>query len=174
MALWFIRGTTSIGGAVLHPPAPAVGGENKMLDYLYKALTVWFLGFFPFFELFIAIPAGVSLKLDPVSLVFFCVAGNFTPVLLIEYGHSRLMKYERIRNWLNRRVSGKTGRNINRYGTWYVLVITPWVGVWAIAVTAKILHMDRKILIPASLASLFLYSVVFLIMIRAGVTFFFG
>ncbi len=143
-----------------------------MFDYLYKVLVVWFIGFFPFFELFVAIPAGLSLRLDSASTVIFCVAGNFFPVLLIEYGYNRLMRYHRIRNWLNRRISEKMYKNINRYGIWYMLIITPWVGVWAMAVTAKILHMEKRILIWGSFASILLYSIVLVIVIQTGIEFF--
>ena len=142
-----------------------------MIEYLYKALVVWFIGFFPFFELFVAIPAGIALRLDPVSTVLFCVAGNFFPVLLIEYGYARLMKHDRIRTWLSRRVSKKMGDNINRYGIWYMLVITPWVGVWATAVTAKILRMKKVTLFWGAFLSLLIYSIVIVVIIEAGIDF---
>ena len=143
-----------------------------MFEYLYKALTVWFIGFFPFFELFIAIPAGVSLKLDPVSTVIFCVAGNFFPVILIDFGYNRLIRYERVKTWLDRRVSERMIQNVNRHGTWYLLVITPWIGVWAIAVTARILRMKRTQMAWGVLASLTIYAIVLVVMIHAGIDFF--
>jgi uncharacterized membrane protein len=142
-----------------------------MFEYLYKAATVWFIGFFPFFELFVAIPVGMSLRLDPVSTVLFCVAGNFFPILLIEYGYSRLMTHERIRNWFNRRISVKMCRNINQYGIWYMLVITPWVGVWAMAVTVKILRMKKTTLFAGAFISLLVYSIALVIIIQAGIDF---
>ena len=143
-----------------------------MFDYIYKALTVWFIGFFPFFELFIAIPAGFSLKLDPVSTVVFCVAGNFFPVLLIDSGYNRLIRYKRVKEWLDRRISEKMIRNVHRHGTWYLLLITPWIGVWAMAVTARILRMKRERLAWGVLASLTIYSVALAVMIQAGIDFF--
>ena len=143
-----------------------------MFDYIYKASTVWFFGFFPFFELFVAIPVGVSLKLDPVSTVVFCVAGNFFPVLLIDSGYNRLVRYKRVKAWLDRRISEKMVRNVHRHGTWYLLVITPWVGVWAMAVTARILRMNRARLAWGVLASLTIYSIALVVMIHAGIDFF--
>ena len=143
-----------------------------MFDYIYKAITVCFLGFFPFFELIVAIPAGISLRLDPVSTVVFCVAGNFLPVFVIEYGYSRLIRYKRIRRWLERRVSDRLVYNVNRYGTWYVLLFTPWLGIWAVALTARILKMNPKTLAWSSFSSLVMYSVALVVLIQAGIDFF--
>jgi uncharacterized membrane protein len=140
-----------------------------MTDYLFKVSTVWFIGFFPFFELFVAIPAGFALSLDPVSTVVFCVAGNFFPVLIIEYGYSRLMRNERLHRWLGNRFSERTYRNVEHYGIWYMLVITPWTGAWAMAVTAKVLQMRKATLIGGSLASLLIYAIVLTLLLHRGV-----
>ncbi len=143
-----------------------------MFEYIYQAFTVWFLGFFPFFEIYVAVPAGMALGLDPVSVVVFAVAGNFKPVLLIEYGYYRLMKYQRVRRWLIRPVSEKFYRNINQYGIWYILVITPWVGIWAVAVAARLLQMKRTLLIRGAFFSILVYAVGLVILITLGVDWF--
>jgi uncharacterized membrane protein len=143
-----------------------------VIEYIYKALTVWFIGFFPLFELFIAVPAGFSLKLDPVSIVIFCVAGNFFPVVLIDLGYNRLVRYENVKAWLDRRVSERMIRNVNRYGTWYLLIITPWFGVWGTAVTARILRLERKQMVWGVLASLTFHAIILVVMIHAGIGFF--
>jgi hypothetical protein len=38
-----------------------------MLDYAAKAATAWFVGFFPLFEIYLAVPAAVAMGLDYVS-----------------------------------------------------------------------------------------------------------
>lgn len=63
-------------------------------------------------------------------------------------------------------------KNINRYGIWYMLIITPWVGVWAMAVTAKILQMEKRILVSGSFVSILLYSIVLVIVIQNGIEIF--
>lgn len=140
-----------------------------MVEYLVKVATVWFLGFFPFFEIYVAVPAGMAAGLDPASVIFFSVTGNFLPVLLIEYGYRQLRRIEWLRRWLDRPVSEKLTNNINHYGWWYILLITPWVGVWAIAVAAKALHMNRDMLIWGSFISIFLYALVLTGLIALGI-----
>lgn len=143
-----------------------------MIEYFYQAATVWFLGFFPFFEIYVAVPAGMAFGLDPVSVVVFSVFGNFVPVLMIEYGYYWLIRFQRVRRWLLRRGSEKLHRNINKYGWWYIILITPWVGIWAIAVAAKVLRMNREMLIWGSLVSILLYAVVIVIGIQLGLDWF--
>lgn len=143
-----------------------------MIEYIFQVATVWFLGFFPFFEIYVAVPAGMAVGLDPFSVIFFSVTGNFAPVLLIEFGYHQLRRIERLRRWFDRPVSEKLTTNINRYGWWYILLITPWVGVWAIAVAAKVLHMNRDTLVWGSLVSILIYALVLTGLIALGIDFF--
>ncbi|MEX0780195.1 MAG: small multi-drug export protein [Balneolales bacterium] len=139
-----------------------------MLDYLLKAFSLWFLGFVPFAEIIIAVPAGLAMGLDQVSVIIFSVAGNFTPVLLIEYGYTLLMRYQKIRLWLNRYTSERAAANINKYGLWYMLVITPWVGVWAMGAMAKMLNMPRKTFMWGAFISILVYAVVIVVLVEVG------
>ncbi len=143
-----------------------------MIEYIFQVATVWFLGFFPFFEIYVAVPAGMAVGLDPFSVIFFSVTGNFAPVLLIEFGYHQLRRIERLRRWFDRPVSEKLTTNINRYGWWYILLITPWVGVWAIAVAAKVLHMNRDTLVWGSLVSILIYALLLTGLIALGIDFF--
>ena len=143
-----------------------------MLDYLYKAFAVWFTGFFPLFEIYVAVPLGLAIGLDPVSVIFFAVAGNTTPIILIEYGYTWLTKFERINSWLNKLTSEKVSRNVNKYGFWYILVITPWVGVWAMGVASKIFQMKSRVFIWGSFISIVTYAVAIVVLIQLGVNLF--
>ncbi|MEX0771548.1 MAG: small multi-drug export protein [Balneolales bacterium] len=143
-----------------------------MLEYLYKAVTVWFFGFFPFFEIIVAVPAGLAIGLDPFSVIIFSVAGNITPIFLIEYGYSWLMKSSRIQNWVNKLYSEKVSSNVNKYGIWYILLITPWVGVWAMGVAAKVLKMKKRVFIWGSFFSILAYAIVTVILIQLGINIF--
>lgn len=138
-----------------------------MLDYLGKAATAWFLGFFPFFEIYVAVPAAIALGLDYVSAVVWPVLGNFTPVLLIVFAYSQLLRVGRVRRWLEGRTSERFERLINRYGAPFILLITPWIGVWLVAATARALGMARRPLLIYSFISIALYAV----LIAAGIGF---
>jgi hypothetical protein len=55
-------------------------------DYWAKAISVWFIGFFPLAEIYVAVPAGIAMGLDTGSAVLWGSAGNYAPVLLLHYG----------------------------------------------------------------------------------------
>jgi uncharacterized membrane protein len=155
----------------MHDDAPEVTmGTFSFFDYSARAASAWFLGFFPFFEIYVAVPAAFGLGLDPVSAVVWPVLGNVTPVFLIVLGYERLMRIERVRRWLDGRRSARFERWIDRYGAPFVLLVTPWIGVWAVAATAQALGMRRAILMSFSIVSITVYAIV----IAAGLAFGFG
>lgn len=112
--------------------------------------------------------------LDPFSVILFSVTGNFAPVLLIEYGYRWLIRFSRIRKWLRKPVSYRLVENVNRYGIWFIILITPWTGVWIMASAAKILQMKKKVLIWGSFISIVVYAIVIVFLIMAGVEIFSG
>ena len=138
-----------------------------MLDYAARAASAWFLGFFPFFEIYVAVPAAFGLGLDPVSAVVWPVLGNVTPVFLIVLGYEQLMRVERLRGWLQGRRSARFERWIDRYGAPFVLLVTPWIGVWAVAATAQALGMQRAALVGYSVVSISVYAT----LIAVGIVF---
>jgi uncharacterized membrane protein len=135
-----------------------------MIDYLTRSLGVWFLGFFPLAEIYIAVPAG----LDNASIIFWSVFGNFVPVLLITGLYETLTRNERLRTWLDGLLSEKAQGRIHRYGVWFVLVATPFIGVWAMSVTAKALGMDSRRYVIAAFLSILIYATATLVLIRLG------
>jgi uncharacterized membrane protein len=139
-----------------------------MIEYLTRAIGVWFLGFFPLAEIYIAVPAGVAAGLDNVSVLFWSVFGNFVPVLLITGLYETLTRNERLRTWLDGLLSEKAEGRINQYGIWFVLVATPFIGVWVMSVTAKFLGMDSRRYVIAAFVSILVYAVGILVLIRLG------
>lgn len=144
----------------------------SITEYIAKAAGVWFTGFFPLAEIYVAVPAGIAVGLDYVSVVFWSVFGNITPILLIVLFYEQMMRHDRLRRWLSRFSSDKFKARIDKYGTWFVLLVTPWTGVWVMAVTAKALSMDSRRLVIYACISVFVYAVVIVLLIGAGVDMF--
>jgi uncharacterized membrane protein len=144
----------------------------EVMDYVIRAANAWFLGFFPLAEIYIAIPVAMATGLDPASVFFWSVFGNFTPLVCIHFFHNQLIRAERINRWLARLNSPKFKQNMDRHGIWFVLVATPWTGVWAMGVTAKLLGMDGRKLLWSSLASIVIYGAVLVMMIEMGLSLF--
>lgn len=143
-----------------------------MIEYASKAGLAWFLGFFPFFEIYAAVPASMAVGLDHTSAAFWSVLGNYCPVLLIVFGYERLMRIEKVRNWLARRSSERFQRLVNRYGAWFILLVTPWIGIWVVAVTAQLLGMKRSTLLLYSLISIASYGFAIAFGIEKGLSVF--
>lgn len=138
-------------------------------EYLLKAAGTWFMGFFPLAEIYIAIPAGMAIGLDDLSVIFWAVFGNFTPVLLIHYGYEQLIRIERVRAWFARLVTERVKARVNRYGAAVVLVLTPWVGVWGMALTAKALQMHAGRFALSAFVSITVYAIALVLLINLGI-----
>ncbi len=144
-------------------------GVLPFIDYAARAASAWFLGFFPFAEIYVAVPAAFGLGLDPVSAVVWPVLGNVTPVFLIVFAYDGLMRNERVRHWLHRRRSARFERWIDRYGAAFVLLVTPWIGAWAVAATAQALGMQRAALVGFSAVSITVYAIAIAAAIAFGI-----
>ena len=138
------------------------------MDYIWKAASAWFVGFFPLAEIYVAVPSAVALGLDDVSVIFWTVLGNFTPALFISMLYEQMIRIPRLAKWLGSLVSERAQAQINRWGIGFILLVTPWVGIWAMAVTAKILRMHTPRLLLSSLISISVYAVIILILMRTG------
>ena len=140
-----------------------------MIEYVGKAALAWVIGFAPFLEIYLAVPAAIVAGLDYFSAVFWSVLGNFTPVLLIAFIHDQLMRVERVKRWLTGKRSERFQRWLDRYGGWAIILITPWVGIWVVAATAQALGMKRSVLIGFSLASIVLYAILIAVAVALGI-----
>lgn len=138
------------------------------MEYLFRAVGTWFLGFFPLAEIYIAVPAGVASGLDDASVIFWAVLGNFLPVLLVHYSYMGLIQPTRFGRWLAGRVSDSARERINRHGVWFVLAFTPWTGVWLMAVTAKLVGMNFNRFMSVAFISILIYALGIVALIRAG------
>ncbi len=141
-----------------------------MAEYISKALGAWFLGFFPLAEIYIAVPAAVATGLDDLSVLVWTIFGNFTPVLLVTALYTQLIRIPRVRVWFEWLINEKAQERINKYGVWFVLLMTPTLGVWAMSVTAKVLRMNTTRYVAAAFISITVWAVVILIALRAGIS----
>jgi hypothetical protein len=139
-----------------------------VIEYAVKAAGAWFLGFFPLAEIYVAVPAAMAAGLDDLSVLFWTVLGNFTPVVLIHVLYDWLIARPRIGAWLSGLVSERARARIDRWGTPVVLLITPWVGVWAMTVTAKVARMNAVRFFLAAFISISVYVVILVLSLRFG------
>lgn len=145
-----------------------------MIEYALKSFSTFLIGFIPFAEIYVAVPAGFAVGLDPLSVVFWSVLGNFLPVVLIHFFHEQLLRLPRLGPWLGRLASPKVKEKLDRHGFWFVVVSAPWIGVWAVAATLKVLNMDARVLLTATFAGVAGYAVVLAGLIMAGIEAFGG
>lgn len=131
-------------------------------QYITKALTTWSVGFFPYFEVYAAVAAGMAMKLDPISSVIWGVFGNFTPIPLLLWGYSH-MHIPQLRAWLLR-LEKQGGRRVkrafDRYGAWFIILMTPILGSWTVAVVAPIIGIHPRRIMLFSFIGITLYGVV--------------
>ncbi|MCU0482566.1 MAG: small multi-drug export protein [Anaerolineae bacterium] len=161
-------GLTSIGFVILYALTHQTHGMG-IVEYGGKSFISWFMGFFPMFEIYGAVPASYALGLGVISSIIWAVFGNILPVFVIHYGYEYLSRYPRIGAWLERLASEKMKQRMNRYGTIGVLILTPWVGIWAMAITARALGMTVSRLFLFSGISVTAYAVVIATTMDLGV-----
>jgi uncharacterized membrane protein len=144
-------------------------------QYIAKALATWSVGFFPYFEVYAAVAAGIAMKLDPISSVVWGVFGNFTPIPLLLWAYNYLMRIPQLRAWLLRmeRQGGKrVKRAFDRYGDWFLIFMTPILGSWTIAVVAPITGIHPRRILLFSFVGITLYGVVTAVAIASGMNWF--
>lgn len=141
----------------------------SLTEYFAKAFAAWFLGFAPLFEIYVAVPAAIAMGLGYGSVISWTVFGNYTPVILIHFLYETMSKHERVNRWFAKLTSEKLNTSVNRHGLWFVLVVTPWTGVWVMAVTMKALKLDGKKLLLYSFISVTAYAVVITLVIALGI-----
>ncbi|GEM_PF-666072 len=138
-------------------------------EYGSKSFVGWAMGFFPMFEIYGAVPASYALGLGVVSSVVWAVFGNILPVWVIHYGYEYLQRYPRINAWLERLASDKVQQRMNRYGMLGVLVLTPWLGIWAMAITARALGMKVGRLFVFASISVTIYAIIIATTLDVGI-----
>ena len=138
------------------------------VEYVAAAALAWFVGFLPLFEIYVAIPVGLAAGLDPMSATVWSALGNILPLYLVDLGYEWLRRHERIDRWLSRLRRERVERILDRYGWLAVIVATPLLGVWTMALAAKALGMATRPFLIASTVSVFVYAVLITASIMLG------
>lgn len=142
-----------------------------MLNYLGLAASAWFMGFFPMLEIYIAIPASMVMGLDAVSSIIWSGFGNFLPVPMIAFFYQLLAKSERIKKWLDKLANSKYKYRIEKQGPLVVVLLTPMIGSWAVAVIANGIGMNKLKLFVSAGGSILIYGIVIAVLTYYGVEF---
>lgn len=152
---------------------PLVRKDSSMFSYFAKAFSVWFIGFFPLAEIYVAVPSGLAMGLDPVSVVFWSVFGNFLPAILVTSFYEQIAGKGRVGRWLQGLASEKVSRKLNSHGFLFTALLTPWIGVWVIAATVKLFGMKTRLFLQASFVGLLVYAIVLaaLLVLGFGISF---
>ncbi|WP_018922859.1 small multi-drug export protein [Salsuginibacillus kocurii] len=143
-----------------------------MWEYLYLAATAWLLGYVPFFEIYLAIPAVMMMGFDPVSAVIWGGLGNFMAVPTILFFHKQLAKVPRLGKWLHSLENNRFRSHIEKYGATMVVVLTVVAGVWAMAAIGRVLGLSRLKLSLSCALSIVLYSILTAYAVQAGLDWF--
>ena len=123
--------------------------------YLGVALTAMS----PVGEELIAIPLGVGLGLPALLVAALALPCNYIPALVISALFKAGERKPRVVRWLQRLRRERVRRILDRYGLIGVILVTPWVGVYATVTTLELLGMDRRRLHLTVLSSLVLYAI---------------
>jgi len=136
-----------------------------VLNYIDAALITWLVGFCPLLEIYVAVPTGILLKLDWASAMFWAVFGNFTPVVLITWIFSVATKRGKtskwvawFNKWLMRFRSQRFAKMAKKHTHWFIILVTPLIGVWALTVTANLLEIEKRHIYLYSFISIVIYA----------------
>ncbi|MBU9711611.1 small multi-drug export protein [Evansella tamaricis] len=115
----------------------------EILKYISLAATTWFAGFFPHFEIYLAVPVGLSVGLNWFDAFLWASLGNWMVIPLIDFFYDWLMKFKFMKKFSEKSLKGKWRTRLEKYGAFFIVVLTPVTGVWVIGIIAKALKFNR-------------------------------
>lgn len=140
-----------------------------MENYIWLAATSWFMGFFPLFEIYLAVPASMGMGLGVVSAVFWSWFGNFFVIPFISYFYDWLTKFKKVNTYFRKLANSKTSKKLNDGGFLIILIATPILGSWGTGVVGKVIGLDRKRLFLASGISIAVYGILIGVLTQLGI-----
>ena len=130
------------------------------MESISMASLAWFLGFFPLFDIYIAVPVAMGAGFDPVSAVLWAAVGNFMAVPTVTLFYRQLERVSFFANWMEKLAANRFRGKIEQYGGWFILLLAPIAGVWAIAVIARAIGMSKRTLFLSTGTSILIYGIV--------------
>lgn len=142
----------------------------EIIKYIGAAFSTWFVGFFPYFEIYIAVPAGFAAGLNWFDAFFWASLGNWMVIPFVDICYEWLMRFKFMNKIAEKSLNGKWQDHIEKHGPWFILLLTPLAGVWTIAVIAKVLKFNRAKLYIYSAISVWVTGLIIAILIINGIT----
>ena len=142
----------------------------EIIKYIGAAFSTWFVGFFPYFEIYIAIPAGFAAGLNWFDAFFWASLGNWMVIPFVDICYEWLMRFKFMNKIAEKSLNGKWQDRIEKHGSWFILLLTPLAGVWTIVVIAKALKFNRAKLLIYSATSVWVTGLIIAILIINGIT----
>jgi len=142
-----------------------------VIEYILLASTAWFMGFFPLFEVYLAVPAAMLMGLDVFSSILWASFGNFCAVPVVIFFYMQLERIRKVKLWFERMENSRYKPLVEKYGAYIVLLLTPVIGVWAMAVIANGLRMARSKLFLSTAISILIYAIITAVLTNLGISF---
>lgn len=142
----------------------------EIIKYIGAAFSTWFVGFFPYFEIYIAVPAGFAAGLNWFDAFFWASLGNWMVIPFVDICYEWLMRFKFMKKITEKSLNGKWQDRIEKHGAWFILLLTPLAGVWTIGVIAKALKFNRAKLLIYSATSVGVTGLIIAILIINGIT----
>lgn len=142
----------------------------EIIKYIGAAFSTWFVGFFPYFEIYIAVPAGFAAGLNWFDAFFWASLGNWMVIPFVDICYEWLMRFKFMNKIAEKSLNGKWQDRIEKHGSWFILLLTPLAGVWTIVVIAKALKFNRAKLLIYSAISVWVTGLIIAILIINGIT----
>lgn len=136
---------------------------------LFKYLAIAGLSASPWGEELLAIPGGIILGLNPGAVLILCVVANFIPVPALLFLMKKAQEVPVLQEWILKKKSDRLKSLLDKHGVWGLILLTPWMGVYAVTITCEILGMDRFRSVFAQGISLVIYGFIALGVTLAGV-----
>jgi len=141
-----------------------------------KEIIVFIISMCPILELRGGLIAASLFGMNPWISYLICVIGNILPIPFILWLINKILKYMRnsksnkingMAKWLDKKVDKHKGQ-IEKYGYWglvlFVGIPLPGTGAWTGCLIASVLEMDKKKSFLASIAGVFIASVIMMLL----------
>lgn len=127
------------------------------------------MGFFPLFEIYLAIPSTMALGLDMVSSVVWSGFGTFIAIPFIVYFFEFLSRIKCVKKFFFKLSQSKYSEKIRKRGFLFILVATPLIGTWTIGVIGKLVDLEKRPLFIASAVSIAVYGIIIGVLTQLGI-----